>query len=64
MSSIRTWVGHEPNIAEMLSDPVVTAVMKADRVNPDELAAALGIRVRRNLVARRLAAQKHQGVGQ
>jgi hypothetical protein len=36
----------EPNIADVLNDPVVRAVMHADGVDPDELARILGIPIR------------------
>jgi hypothetical protein len=32
----------EPSIGEMLSDPIVRAMMDADGVEPDHLAAMLG----------------------
>jgi hypothetical protein len=32
---------HEPTIAELLSDPIVKAVMKADGVDPSALEAQL-----------------------
>ena len=35
------WCHSEPTIAEMLSDPIVRAVMAADRVAPAELEANL-----------------------
>jgi len=31
------WCLSEPTIAEMLSDPVIKALMAADRVAPEEL---------------------------
>ena len=31
----------EPTVEEMLSDPIIRAVMKADRIDPQELAATL-----------------------
>ena len=31
------WCHSEPTIAEMLSDPIIRALMTADRVVPDEL---------------------------
>jgi hypothetical protein len=31
----------EPTLEEMLSDPIVRAVMEADRIDPQELAATL-----------------------
>ena len=36
----------EPNIADVLNDPVVRAVMHADGVDPDELARILRIPIR------------------
>jgi hypothetical protein len=41
------WARCEPSVAEMLNDPVVRAVMAADGVATDELAALLGIEVHR-----------------
>jgi hypothetical protein len=38
-------VSREPRLSDVLSDPVVMAVMRADRVNPDELARILRIPV-------------------
>lgn len=35
------WCGREPSISEILAEPIVGAVMEADGVNPDELAALL-----------------------
>ncbi|HEX9322250.1 MAG TPA: hypothetical protein VF913_09040 [Xanthobacteraceae bacterium] len=35
------WCLSEPTIAEMLSDPVIKALMAADRVAPEELQANL-----------------------
>jgi hypothetical protein len=35
------WCLSEPTIAEMLSDPIVRALMAADRIAPDELQASL-----------------------
>ena len=35
------WCLSEPTLAEMLSDPIVRAVMAADRVVPDELVSTL-----------------------
>jgi hypothetical protein len=35
------WFHSEPTIAEMLSDPIVRALMAADRVAPEELQANL-----------------------
>ena len=36
---------HEPRLSNMLNDPVVRAVMRADGVDPDELARILHIPV-------------------
>ena len=38
-------VPQEPNLSDVLNDPIVRAVMRADGVSPDELARILGIRV-------------------
>jgi hypothetical protein len=38
-------VPREPNLSDVLNDPVVIAVMRADGVRPDELARVLGIPV-------------------
>jgi hypothetical protein len=35
------WCHSEPTLAEMLSDPIVTALMAADRIAPEELRAGL-----------------------
>ena len=35
----------EPNLSDMLNDPIVMAVMRADGVRPDELARVLGLPV-------------------
>jgi predicted component of type VI protein secretion system len=35
------WFHSEPTIAEMLSDPIIRALMAADRVAPEELHANL-----------------------
>jgi hypothetical protein len=35
------WCHSEPTLAEMLSDPIVTALMAADRIAPEELRASL-----------------------
>jgi len=35
------WFHSEPTIAEMLSDPIVRALMAADRIAPEELRANL-----------------------
>lgn len=40
------WVPHEPGVAEVLNDPIVKAVMRADGLDREELAAVLGIEVR------------------
>ena|SRR5271163_1366981 len=39
-------VPREPRLSDVLTDPVVMAVMRADGVSPDELARILGIPVR------------------
>jgi hypothetical protein len=41
ISHQKSWVRHEPTIAEILSDPIVIAVMKADRVDSAALEAEL-----------------------
>jgi hypothetical protein len=41
----------EPTLDEMLSDPIVRAVMEADGINPQELAATL--RLTGQMLARR-----------
>jgi hypothetical protein len=38
-------VPREPRLSDVLNDPVVMAVMRADGVSPDELARILGIPV-------------------
>ena len=35
------WCLSEPTLSEMLSDPIVRAVMAADRVAPEELVSTL-----------------------
>jgi len=35
------WCHSEPSLAEMLSDPIVTALMAADRIAPEDLRASL-----------------------
>jgi hypothetical protein len=35
------WCHSEPTIAELLSDPIVRALMAADRIAPEELQANL-----------------------
>ena len=35
------WRQHEPTLKEILSDSIVTALMEADGVDPDELEAML-----------------------
>lgn len=40
------WVQREPNLSDVLNDPVVRAMMLADGVDPNELARILGIPVR------------------
>jgi len=49
----RTWWGGEPTLAEMLSDSIVKAVMAADGVDPEALAAQL------RRVAHDMAAVRH-----
>jgi hypothetical protein len=39
----------EPNLHDVLSDPVVNAVMRADGVSRDELAGILRLAIRRRL---------------
>jgi hypothetical protein len=39
----------EPNLSDVLNDPIVVAVMQADGVSPDELARIIGILVCRAL---------------
>ena len=39
-------VPQEPNLSDVLNDPIVRAVMRADGVNPDELARILRLPVR------------------
>jgi len=36
-----SWVHYEPTLHEILSDPIVKALMEADGVDPNELAAML-----------------------
>ena len=36
-------VPHEPNLSDVLNDPVIRAVMRADGVDPDELARILRV---------------------
>ena len=36
------WCPDEPSIGEMLSDPIVRALMDADGVEPERLASILG----------------------
>ena len=38
-------VPRKPNLSDVLNDPVVIAVMRADGVRPDELARVFGIPV-------------------
>lgn len=38
--------GREPNLTDVLNDPVVRAVMRADGVDPDQLAGILGFVIR------------------
>jgi hypothetical protein len=42
-------VPQEPNLSDVLNDPIVVAVMRADGVSRDELARILGIPVCRAL---------------
>jgi hypothetical protein len=42
------WCAHEPTISELLTDPIVRALMDADGVDPGELEATL-----RNVAATR-----------
>ena len=42
-------VPQEPNLSDVLKDPIVVAVMRADGVSPDELARVLEILVCRAL---------------
>jgi hypothetical protein len=37
-----SWYCREPTLEEILSDPIVTALMRADSVDPRELGAMLG----------------------
>jgi hypothetical protein len=36
-----TWCDREPTLKELLADPIIAAVMKADRVDPYELETML-----------------------
>jgi hypothetical protein len=38
---IVNWRQHEPTLENILSDPIIKAVMKADGVDPHQLAAML-----------------------
>jgi hypothetical protein len=40
-SGVNSWCRDEPSIGEMLSDPIVRAVMEADGVGPENLASLL-----------------------
>jgi hypothetical protein len=51
-------VPREPNLSDVLNDPVVIAVMRADGVRPDELARVLEILVCRALSR---SARPHRG---
>ena len=51
-------VPREPNLSDVLNDPVVIAVMRADRVRSDELARVLEILVCRALSR---SARSHRG---
>jgi hypothetical protein len=42
-------VPQEPNLSDVLNDPIVVAVMQADGVSPDELARIIGVLVCRAL---------------
>ena len=42
-------VPQEPNLSDVLNDPIVVAVIRADGVSPNELARILGIPVCRPL---------------
>jgi hypothetical protein len=42
-------VPREPNLSDVLNDPIVVAVMQADGVSPDELARIIGVLVCRAL---------------
>jgi hypothetical protein len=52
-------VPREPNLSDVLNDPVVIAVMRADGVSPDELARVLEI-----LVCRALSRSTHPRRGE
>jgi hypothetical protein len=41
MTEPAQWWAYEPTISEILSDPIVRALMDADGVDPGELEAAL-----------------------
>jgi hypothetical protein len=41
MTNLMRWCAHEPTISEMLSDPIVRALMDADGVDAGELEASL-----------------------
>lgn len=51
-------VPQEPNFSDVLNDPIVVAVMRADGVSPDELARVLEILVCRALSR---SARSHRG---
>ena len=51
-------VPREPNLSDVLNDPVVRAVMCADGVSPDQLARIIGILVCRTLSR---SARPHRG---
>jgi hypothetical protein len=52
-------VPQEPNLSDVLNDPIVVAVMRADGVSPDELARTIGI-----LVCRALSRSTHPRRGE
>jgi hypothetical protein len=54
-----SFAGCEPKLDELLSDPIVTALMQADGVDPQELAAML-TRIAQRLSAVREGAQQLQ----
>jgi hypothetical protein len=59
---IREPAYREPTLADMLSDPIVTAVMRADKVDPTKLHAMLG-RLAGELHARRRLSLFAPGAG-
>jgi hypothetical protein len=52
-----SWCRYEPSLNEILTDPIVEAVMAADAVDPDELEAMLD-RIARGLPRARVAAEE------